>query len=256
MRILWVRHGESEGNTNQALHAAKGDCDIALTPRGWQQAIAAGRYLGQYYKTTETGRPPRIYVSSYRRPKETLSGILAGMGDDVFAMKPPVYEESLLIEKNFGAMAKLHEMAKNKWSVKGVLSRWFMAVSKEAYKNDPFTVRTPMGESTKDMFLAYKLFEDKLFRAVRGGHPDILVVAHGAFIKAALMSWGHLKMEDERIFPNPGNCDIIKIEGIHKDWTLRRIYDGAAMRAVDEDALHGFKPFTLDDLPPVPEGME
>jgi broad specificity phosphatase PhoE len=42
-RIIWIRHGESQGNTDKSLYETVPDNKIELTEKGIQQAITAAR---------------------------------------------------------------------------------------------------------------------------------------------------------------------------------------------------------------------
>lgn len=110
MRILLVRHGESEGNIDQSVYAVKGDCDIQLTDTGWKQAKAVGQFLAKRYDADQTQEWPRLYVSPYQRTQETLSGLLLGM-DGCLPERPKVLEDVRLIERHFGALAALEQIS-------------------------------------------------------------------------------------------------------------------------------------------------
>ena len=45
MRILLVRHGESEGNVDEQAYITIGDSRIGLTEKGWEQAEGTGIFL-------------------------------------------------------------------------------------------------------------------------------------------------------------------------------------------------------------------
>ena len=101
MRILLVRHGESEGNVDEEAYTVKGDEGVALTDRGWRQGIGSGRFLKSIYEGQDEW--PTLYFSPYRRTQETLSAMLHGMGDVIPGKQPVLRGDSRLIEKSFGA---------------------------------------------------------------------------------------------------------------------------------------------------------
>ncbi|HET9130461.1 MAG TPA: histidine phosphatase family protein, partial [Terriglobia bacterium] len=104
MRIILIRHGESEGNVDWNTYSRIGDPHVPLTDKGWMQAHDAGAFMRDWFNDPARGnRPgrwphvwhvganaesldaphwPQIYVSSFLRTRQTLSGVLTGMGDD------------------------------------------------------------------------------------------------------------------------------------------------------------------------------
>eukprot|EP00961_Rhodomonas_salina_P114647 1542295-Rhodomonas_salina.1 len=68
LRILIMRHGESEGNIDKSLFERKPDNDHTLTDNGRMQALRAGRWLRQLVGDEEV----YFQVSPYRRTRETL----------------------------------------------------------------------------------------------------------------------------------------------------------------------------------------
>lgn len=247
MRILLVRHGESEGNIDPVNYLKQGDQNISLTDKGWQQAIDTGKFLRHLYSHQSCW--PLIYLSSYQRTKETLSGIAHGIGDK-FPNSPNIFEDPRLIEKHFGATNMIEHP-------EGFLNPEFAAqlksMSDSIYEKDPFTTRNPLGESNKDNLLAVKSFIDGTFkRDIDNGHEEFLCVTHGATIINFLLSWAHLPMARRDDIPRLGNCDVVAIEGGNKRWHIHKIYDGTSGQAVDIDLLKGIKPYLFEDLPDVP----
>ncbi len=251
MRILLVRHGESEGNVDDRKYIEKGDHDIALTDRGWRQAIGAGRFLADYYAGLT--KWPTTYISSYLRPKQTMSGILHGMNGAIPG-EPFLREDPRLIEQYFGAgyhFKHLLEDPADSWG------KEFGRVARDVNLRDPFAAAYPLGESPKQQFVAVRGFIDgTLARQAREkGDDDFLIVCHGAVIRTFLVIWAHLPMDRHRDLALTGNAGVIAIEGKFGDWSIRKIYDGEAGCAVDLDPLNGIKPFSRDDLPSVPDHL-
>jgi broad specificity phosphatase PhoE len=67
-RIILVRHGESEGNTDVSLYRDKADNLIELTAKGAEQAQAAGRRIRGLLRT---GDSVALHVSPFARTLET-----------------------------------------------------------------------------------------------------------------------------------------------------------------------------------------
>ncbi len=249
MRILLVRHGESEGNVDATAYIKKGDRGVGLTDTGWQQAIGAGNFLKDVYKGAVGW--PVVYISSYQRTKETFRGLYEGIKGN-FPQEPKLYEDPRLIEKFFGAASHLHHPAENLSDEEKLIYSTILDLSKKVNHVDPFTSSHLFGNSTKDTLTSVKNFLDGTFkRDCDEGKKDFLFVTHGAVIQAFLMSWAHLPMDAKNKVGNPHNCDVISIEGTPKNWTIRKIYDGEKFEAVDIEILKNIKPFSIDDLPPL-----
>jgi 2,3-bisphosphoglycerate-dependent phosphoglycerate mutase len=261
IRLFFMRHLQSEGNVDESAYIKKGDHAVGGTKLGWQQAIKAGKFLGPYLRKLGIKDWSEIttYISSYQRPKDTLTGVLHGM-DGALAGMPKLYEDPRLIEKFFGATNHINhpelvmDPSDPRFPEFKEQCDALKLLSSEVYAKDPFASRNLLGESTKDTLLNVKSFLDGTFMRDRAeGKKNFLFVTHGAVIQALLKSWKHLKMDAK--VPNPGNCDIICIEGTPKNWTVRRIYNGEKMIAVDEPFIDHLEPFNVDDLPPVPDGL-
>ena len=253
MRILLIRHGQSRGNVDEAAYITEGDHKVGLCDLGWKQAIAAGGFLKSYFPKTDTVDWPTLYLSSYQRTQETLRGILHGI-DGAIEGSPKIYEDPRLIEKFFGATNHIN-------NPEGIVDPHFASemtkLSKAVYAKDPFTARNLFGDSSKDALTTMKGFIDgTLSRDVSEGKHDFMFVMHGATIQAFLMSWAHLPMLAKSKLKNPGNLDIISIEGTPKNWKIRKIYDGQRMQPVNEAVVDHIKLLTVDTLPPIPEAFQ
>lgn len=249
MRVLLLRHGESEGNVDESVYTRKGDIDVELTRNGWQQAIGAGKFLSGLYTASGTVKWPVIYLSSYTRTKQTLSGALHGMKGTIPG-EPQIFEDPRLIEKFFGAASALDHPPKG--TSQEVIES-LRKLSKSVYRNDPFSAKNLLGESTKETYVTIKNFIDGTFKRSRDeGNEDFLIVTHGALIQAFLMSWMHVQIPHKKQIGCPGNCDVIEISGSSKNWKIKRIYNGQEAIAVNDDFSERLKPFTITQLPPVP----
>lgn len=76
LRLLILRHAKSDW-----AEPGRPDMDRPLAPRGERAAALMGRVLA-----ADDRRPDRILVSPARRTRETLAGVLAGLGGPA----PPV----------------------------------------------------------------------------------------------------------------------------------------------------------------------
>ena len=71
-RIILVRHGQSEGNTNKDAYAQTPDSLIPLTERGFAQGAAAGLQIRKLVGNETV----RFFYSPYMRAQQTLLSIL------------------------------------------------------------------------------------------------------------------------------------------------------------------------------------
>ncbi len=246
--VLWVRHGESQGNINPLAYADDGDPQVELTEEGWKQAVRAGRFLGTYLIQQGNREWPHIFLGEFIRHQQTLSGIIQGMKDAGFEGEPDIYPDSRLNEQSFGVLPYMQ-------GNDGDFERLSKAYSKTVREDAPYSARPLHGESRRDAESFVKQFIDgTLKRDMEEGKNLVLVVTSGAVINAAVKSWFHLPMKawDEGRLQNPGNCDIRRIAGTPKDWSVTKIYDGASGVPCHENVIEGIERLTAATLPPVP----
>lgn len=252
MRILLVRHAESEGNIDEKMYIKKGDQNISITEKGCQQALANGKFLANYYARTETTEWPEIFLSSYQRPQETFRGMYEGGLKNHFSEQddPKLKEDFRLIEKFFGAASALHFPPEN---IPPELAEALLTLSGHVYRGDPFSSKHLYGESSLETAVRVRNFIDgTLARDIAEGKNDFLIVTHGAIAQAFIMNWFHLPMRSKGQLGNPNNCDIIEISGEPKNWSVRRIYDGETMQPDNTDLIAGINRLTIDRVPSLP----
>lgn len=249
MRLLLIRHGQSVGNVDYKKYVELGDCNVGLTDTGWEQAINAGEFLHSHFIKNDINEWPRIYVSSYLRPKQTLSGVLHGL-DGTFDGEPNLHEDARLIEHFFGAATRLeHPEGIMDWRVAADLKR----LGSHVYAKDKFMTRNLLGESRMDTYSRIRSFAEGTLtmRAHDFGEDIAVVVAHGAVIREFMRFYGDLTADAQLDVCN--NCDVIEIIGEPGNCTITKVYDGAAMEPRSELYVDHLKPFGLDDLPEIPD---
>jgi broad specificity phosphatase PhoE len=110
-RLWLVRHGESAGNVarNDAYAAGRvhidiegRDVDVALSPRGVQQAQALGNWFA---RAPESSRPEVILTSPYARACETARLIAEGCA--MAGARCRIVVDERLREKEFGILNRL-----------------------------------------------------------------------------------------------------------------------------------------------------
>ncbi|WVZ61706.1 hypothetical protein U9M48_011536 [Paspalum notatum var. saurae] len=191
-RIVLVRHGESEGNVDEAAYTRVPDPRIGLTAKGWRDAEACGRRLRDLFSSSGSGSGSDdddddwkvyFYVSPYRRTLETLRGVGRAFEPHRIA---GVREEPRLREQDFGNFQ----------------DRERMRAEKEARRRyGRFFYRFPSGESAADVYDRISGFRETLRADIDLGrffqepHPpgrgdmNVVLVSHGLTLRVFLMRW-------------------------------------------------------------------
>ena len=212
MRNLFlVRHGESEGNVNRVLHQTVADHAIPLSCTGRNQAGHAGEFFGNWWHDGFGARKvpesrPRVWVSPYKRTRDTATYFMAGAGRDLFL---DVREHVLLCEQRFGLFDGIPE---DELPVRYPQEHAYYQKCLE--HGGQFWAPMPLGESRFDVATrVHQAFGTFHRDADRHGVENIVVVAHGTTIRAFVMMWCHKPYEWFEDEPNPKNCSIRWIEG-------------------------------------------
>ncbi|KAF3190203.1 hypothetical protein TWF788_009008 [Orbilia oligospora] len=165
--IILIRHAQSEGNQNKAIHQTIPDHRVKLTQFGHEQARAAGHRLKDILLPTDT---LQIYTSPYRRTRETTANIVESLGDD-WKEKTTVYEEPRIREQGCSAYQE------RIWQERAAYGHFFY--------------RIPNGESAADAYDRVSGFNESLWRQF--AEPDcpsvIILVTHGLMTRVFLMKW-------------------------------------------------------------------
>jgi broad specificity phosphatase PhoE len=186
LRLLLVRHGETEGNVSRRLQGP----DDPLTERGRRQARELAAHL--------SGRDDvvALYASPYRRAFETARTIGGALG-----MEPE--PRSALAELDVGKAAGYRFEA------------WVEAFPEEAarFRSEGVDYRWPGGESGLDLS-ARTEGEMESILGVHGGEPgSVVVVSHGG-----TLAWiiAHLLQEPDGEWPHSytrlDNCSVTEAE--------------------------------------------
>lgn len=234
-RVILVRHGQSEGNVNEAIYAEKPDSEISLTKLGWEQAKMAGRALKQeilqqqqqqqqqsHGKDEEDSskKPVSVHfiVSPYVRTMETFHGLVSAWCDpDVeFAnwnnegqeherkmlwysrlreMGITWHEDPRIREQDFGNYQRQHIIDKAKM---------------ERHKFGAFYYRFPNGESASDVYDRASTFLDSLWRSFDANRSqNYVLVTHGISVRVLLMRYFRYSIDQFYMVANPRNCEMI-----------------------------------------------
>jgi broad specificity phosphatase PhoE len=185
MRLLLVRHGETEGNVSRRLQGA----DDPLTERGRRQADELAAHLA--------GRDvSALYASPYLRAFETARAVGAAVG-----LEPE--PRPALAEIDVGRAAGYR------------FDEWVEAFPREAerFHAEGVDYAWPDGESGRDLGARTEAEMDRILASHRRGSGAVVVVSHGG-----ALAWiiAHLFGEPEGEWPHSyarlDNCSITEAE--------------------------------------------
>lgn len=175
-QILFVRHGEMEGNIANS-RSRKGDhsdftpefmnrhsTDLRLTSKGRQQAKAVGDWLRQ----NNLAKFEHFFVSPYARALETAS--LLGLDDAGWVI------DRRLRERSYGSVDILPD---NERQVR------LMEYYSRLPRNHHFYTRLPDGESIEDVCNYLRPLIEDLCNFDYRGNGRVIVVAHGNVIQGS-----------------------------------------------------------------------
>ncbi|KAI9716401.1 MAG: hypothetical protein M1828_000343 [Chrysothrix sp. TS-e1954] len=212
--IIVIRHAQSEGNRNRAIHQTVPDHRVKLTQEGWTQAEEAGRRLRSMLRPDDT---LQFYTSPYRRTRETTEGIVKSLTSDSPAPSPfprhtmKVWEEPRLREQDFGNFQPCADAMERMWQERADYGHFFY--------------RIPNGESAADAYDRVSGFNETLWRSfAEDDFPSVCVlVTHGLMTRVFLMKWYHWSVEYFEDLRNINHCEflVMKRSGDHGKFVLQ-----------------------------------
>lgn len=190
-RIILIRHGQSEGNSEPCIYKNKPDYALELTQNGIKQASEAGKQL----KTIVNDESLFFYVSPFFRTRSTFENIVNNFPREQFNF----IEEPRLREQERGHLRTVEENEK-------------IEEERDAY--GPFYFRFPDGESCADVFDRVSDFLGTLLRDfTKSSFPEnAIIITHGMSIRLFLMRWFHWSVEEFELHANPLNCQMVIME--------------------------------------------
>lgn len=196
-RIILVRHGESQGNVDDAIYETVPDHALSLTAKGVEQATATGARLRHLIEQD----PVTVYASPYVRTRETVEALALGVPIDDVRFEPRLREQDWA---NFQDPADV--------------------AAQKALRNEygHFYYRFTHGESGSDVYDRVSTFLESLFRymdakprTVSGrqrppmASQNLVIVTHGLTMRLFCMRWFHWSVEYFESLENPENGDYV-----------------------------------------------
>lgn len=170
MRILLIRHGESEADI---LNVHEGRADFSLTSKGREQAKAMAAWIHSNYQLN------KIYSSTLKRARETAEYLANEFHQGMI-------EDELLMEFNNGDIAGL--------------SREEASVRFPEIKNLP--IHEAVYHQESKLYFRYRA--DVMLSKLLSSHQEdetIAVVTHGGMINQLYHSFLRLPVESSIAFP-------------------------------------------------------
>ena len=183
MTIKLVRHAESEQNAGLVPAVEMADHLIPLTDRGREQAKDIGRRIGSDFVNDAL-----VYVSPYRRTRDTLQAIFEGSGG-----RARVYEDPRLreVEHGYDDVASQDDLRR--------IHGWFY-------------YRFRGGESPADCYdRASGFLESMMRQAERKQCARVLIVTHGLLLRCFVMRFLRLSVEQFDDLANPDNGAVVTL---------------------------------------------
>ena len=218
MELFLIRHGETKGNLDKNEYLNTIDWDMPITNNGIQQVQeTAQKFVDRYSVKTEFGDYvwkknlwglnnnifPRIYVSPFRRTRETAKAIIDILNQ--YDLPYEIRENILLAEQQFGLCDGL-----SKKEIKQKFPEVFDHIQRHRDAGQRFWCKFPMGESRFDVCQRIDQF---LKLHLDQSHMKWnIIVSHGTVMRAIELLWyDNLTYEwfEKEPLPKNGQCKIL-----------------------------------------------
>ncbi|TMW66963.1 hypothetical protein Poli38472_012079 [Pythium oligandrum] len=191
-RLIFVRHGQSEGNIDPLLYMTVPDNAMHLTALGFEQAVAAGQSM----KNIIGDESVRFIVSPYVRTIETFQGITKAWGDE--ARSIPWTEEPRIREQDFGNFQEPLKIRECK---------------AQRRRFGSFFYRFPSGESPADVYDRISSFLESLYRMFdKMSEENYVLVTHGVAIRVILTRYFKYRVSEFEQLENFHNGEFVVLE--------------------------------------------
>ncbi|EJK46459.1 hypothetical protein THAOC_34875 [Thalassiosira oceanica] len=183
-RIILMRHGQSQGNVDEAAYVSTADWRIRLTNKGHLQAQQAGRLLRERIPEDER---IAFYYSPYMRTKETLDEVMSNFDSHRIIS---CLEEPRISEQQIGNFQNVDEVIEAK---------------RERSRFGRFYYRFPTGEAGLDVYSRVSSFIPTLIRdCIRHRESGV------DLDKLNVVNYPR-SVDDFEQSRNPENCELITL---------------------------------------------
>jgi 2,3-bisphosphoglycerate-dependent phosphoglycerate mutase len=169
--LALVRHGESQWNLENRF---TGWIDIGLSPKGEQEARAAGEKLKSYHFDC-------LFTSVLKRAIDTATILCDAAGFSALATQ----RDQALNERHYGKLQGLNKAETAKEFGEAQVKIWRRS----------YDVRPPEGESLADTAARVLPYYEKVIEPLLLQGKNVLVVAHGNSLRALVMKLDNLTKE-------------------------------------------------------------
>lgn len=198
--IIIIRHAQSEGNRDKAIHQNTPDHKVGLTSEGKEQAKQAGEKLRSLLREDDS---LHFFISPYKRTRQTTEGILSTLCSNEPAPSPfqrhhiKVYEEPRIREQDFGNFQPGGDEVERLWRERATYGHFFY--------------RIPNGESGADVYDRVSSFNGSLWRRFSEDQMAsvAVLVTHGLCSRVFLMAWYHYSVEFFEDLRNINHCEFL-----------------------------------------------
>lgn len=196
-RIILIRHGQSTANVDHTVYMRTPDHKIVLTDLGTQQSIDMGKKLKTIVKDDELD----VFLSPFKRTRETWKGIKKGLGRNNLNvnMEPRIIEQKIPVFKGSNHRSESFKKQKE-------YSKFFFDF--DGTGEAGFDVYTRVSSFIQDLKINRTLFQSK---------HDCIIVSHEMALRSIIMRY--LKLSDHHFdaMPEIENCSPIVLETEHFD---------------------------------------
>lgn len=187
-RIILIRHGQSEGNSNKQIYFTTPDYAVQLTDKGIDQVLLAGTAIQRLIGD----KPVAYYVSPFWRTRQTYMVLRK-------ILPPWHYYEDLRIREQ-------------EWTTSLKATQEIDEDARDSYGHMYYRFGT--GESNADVYDRISDFLNTLFRDFqKEDFPETaIIVTHGMAMRVFLMRFFHMTVEDFELLANPSNAGTYILE--------------------------------------------
>jgi broad specificity phosphatase PhoE len=198
MKLVIVRHTESEANINKNILSTVPDHEVNLTNSGKNQAMLIANDIYKYcYEITKNYLFSHIYCSPFNRTVETLTHINNSFNEFYLCpTKLNIYYDSRLREQSWGNF---------------ITEEQIEIEIKNRNSYSPFFYKIKDGESAADVYDRLGSFVEMLYRNIKDKSYDhnILIVTHGVTMRCLLMHLLNFTVQEYNSLKNPNNGEIV-----------------------------------------------